>query len=162
MKTRVGRKTEGFTLIELLVVVLIIGILASIAIPQYFKVVERARVGEAQSFISHIKQSQERSFARRGAYVTAMGGAAGIATLDLELRPPCAATGDACGMANFTTNIAVGGPCAGGYSIVLARCVTAPCPGVSTRYGNYSVSYNSCTSLITYPGCTANCLADFN
>ena len=59
---------KGFTLIELLVVVLIIGILASIAIPQYFKVVERARVSEAMSIISNVKSAQERYLSRGGSY----------------------------------------------------------------------------------------------
>lgn len=49
----------GFTLIELLVAVLIIGILASIALPQYQKAVRRSRFAEIISVSRAVWQAQQ-------------------------------------------------------------------------------------------------------
>ena len=59
---------KGFTLLELLVVVLIIGILATIALPQYRKAVEKARMTEAISAVEAIAKANERFYLVYGNY----------------------------------------------------------------------------------------------
>ena len=54
-----NRILEGFTLVEILIVVVIIGILATVAIPTYFKYVERGYASDAKVQIKNILQNAE-------------------------------------------------------------------------------------------------------
>lgn len=57
--------SQGFTLVELLVVVLIVGILASIGIPQYMVAVEKSRVSEALSIGQAVTEAMDRAYIER-------------------------------------------------------------------------------------------------
>jgi prepilin-type N-terminal cleavage/methylation domain-containing protein len=64
------KNKKAFTLIEMLVVVLIIGILAAIALPQYRKAVERSRAAEIQTLMRALYTAEQEYQLITGEYAT--------------------------------------------------------------------------------------------
>lgn len=83
MKNRNPRR--GFTLIELLVVVLIIGILAAVAVPQYQKAVRKARVGAFLPLMQALATAEEVYYLQNSSYAYDM------TTLDVTVPADCTA-----------------------------------------------------------------------
>lgn len=74
-------RQRGFTLIEVIVVVLILGILAAIAIPNYTEYVQRGRRADAKTALTQIAQWQERRRTETNSYATATNDLPGLRTV---------------------------------------------------------------------------------
>ena len=59
---------KGFTLIEMLVVVLIIGILASIALPQYQKIIAKSKSAQMYEAVSSLAKSAQTFYLVQGSW----------------------------------------------------------------------------------------------
>lgn len=116
------RKNMGFTLVELAVVIVIIGVLAAFAVPRFRDAVERSKAGESFNYLSSVRSSQERYYARLGTYSNS------VTKLDIKMSTP----------KYFTVGkISAGstGSLESSWKLTLTR------KGASAGYGAYTVTF---------------------
>ena len=69
------RSEKGFTLVELMIVVVIIGILASIAIPKFSSLISKTKVTEAKTILGNIINLEKTYYLAESSYVAFAEGA---------------------------------------------------------------------------------------
>src|SRR6202795_3219111 len=67
-----NKRRRGFTLIELLVVMTIIGVLLTIAVPRYFRTVERSKETVLKHDLSVVRESIDKYYGDLGEYPDAL------------------------------------------------------------------------------------------
>ncbi|HQP91560.1 MAG TPA: prepilin-type N-terminal cleavage/methylation domain-containing protein [Candidatus Omnitrophota bacterium] len=132
------RREKGFTLLELIIVVIVIGILASVALPRYIRTAEKGRVAEAKSILGSIRDAQIRYAAQWNNFTTV------INNLDVSFQTKyftyAAAPGPGLdplldstvvGVATRNTSVEYSAGFGGAYTVNI------------TNGGNYSISNNT-------------------
>ncbi len=130
------RQQNGFTLIELMIVVVVIGVLAAIAYPNYQQYQLKAGRSDGHAKLTQVMQTQERFYSQNQAYTTNLGASANNNRgLDLPVATNAPVPSDE-GRYNITAEA-----CAAGTP--LARCVRL----VATAT-NQQVADTQCGNLI--------------
>ncbi|MFH1359588.1 MAG: prepilin-type N-terminal cleavage/methylation domain-containing protein [Candidatus Omnitrophota bacterium] len=105
---------KGFTLLEIIIVIIIVGVLAGLAVPRFFRTVEYSRGMEALSNLGTLRQSINRCYLQNP---TAANWATNcILWTDLDVENPNTPTN-----AMFTYTFAIVGGTPGQFTITATR-----------------------------------------
>ena len=75
----------GFTLIELITVVIIIGVLAALALPQYTRFIERSQASTAKNALNMIRKAEATYFALNSQYLACTSNSGSSCNLTIEI-----------------------------------------------------------------------------
>src|SRR5688572_15588893 len=120
----------GFTLVELMIAIMVLGILAAIALPNYTESVRKGRRADAFAALQRLAQAQERHRANNTAYTTDLSVLGGTTSPD---RHYTIAIGEVSASGyTATATVAAGSPQAGDARCAVLRLVQEP-GGRTTR-----------------------------
>ncbi len=115
---------KAFTMVEVIIVIVILGVIASLAIPRFMGQNEKAICGEAVGLLSTLRGAQARYFLERGAYA---GGDCSVLDVDLTARnfnlPPTCTAGT--GAVSLTRT-------GGAYTVTFSIAGVFTCPLCTT------------------------------
>ena len=111
MKLLHKKNTSGFTLLEVIIVVIIIGVLASLALPRFFTMVEYSRAAEALKAFIAIREAMDTCELKHG-----LANCDHTAWGNLGLNDPGAEA-----QAHWAYTIAPDVPAAGDYTVTATR-----------------------------------------
>ena len=101
------RGEKGFTLVELMIVVVIIGILASIAIPKFSSLIGKTKTTEAKTILGQIIQGEKTYYFTNNTYIPF---AAGESCFEIGFEQP--------EQARFTYSFTIADSCANAKELV--------------------------------------------
>ncbi len=142
MKNTINNKS-GFTLLEIIIVIIIVGVLASLALPKFFQTVEFSKSTEALATIGTLRQAMERCYLQNqpNTYVGCLITNLDVANPSNNAVPPNPAalfnyTIPVVGLSNYTIIAArIAGPGAGTITLVQAANGQITKSGTTTYAG---------------------------
>ena len=128
-------KNQAFTLIELLVVVLIIGILAAIALPQYQRAVDKAQITKVMPLVDAILKGEEIYYLANGEYTL------DLSNLDIDVTSNCIWGGSKKHQI-WCPGIALNNGHTGGSPVGALELIFCPSEQNPSSWSNYMDCYN--------------------
>ena len=129
---------KAFTMMELLVSIVIVGVMAGLAIPAYFRTVEESRHNEAITNLNIIHMGEKIYHLNYATYIAG----ASIAALDASLQTDMAAT------FYTTVSVTIAGP--NSYTATLTRNNVAG--GAGSKWFRYTYTDGNAAPVLTEGG----------